>query len=323
MILDAIKTSLEPLWGEYTRIFTEAIRSPYALLTETNAHVLAHRGKELRPVLTLLSAKMCGTPGLQSCVMAAVTEMFHTATLLHDDVADQSDLRRGAATVRKLISPTASVLLGDFWFSRAFQLLMDHKGEFMLQDYAHAIRGMSEGELFQIEKASRRDTSIKDYFEIITAKTALLITAGMRSGAASVQANPQTLSCIEQIGMEIGVIFQIRDDILDYSPQYDTGKPSCHDLQEGKMTLPLLGALESATPSARRRVRALIKAQPFNSPVRQDILDFVAEYHGIDYAQAVLEKRIQDVVAKLEQLPPSQARSQTIDIVHYLSRRKT
>jgi len=145
----------------------------------------------------------------------------------------------------------------------------------------------------------------------------------MRSGAASVQANPQTLSCIEQIGMEIGVIFQIRDDILDYSPQYDTGKPSCHDLQEGKMTLPLLGALESATPSARRRVRALIKAQPFNSPVRQDILDFVAEYHGIDYAQAVLEKRIQDVVAKLEQLPPSQARSQTIDIVHYLSRRKT
>jgi Geranylgeranyl pyrophosphate synthase len=322
MILNAIKSSLEPLWGEYTRIFEEAIRSPYALLTETNAHVLTHRGKELRPVLTLLSAKMCGTPNLRSCVMAAVTEMFHTATLLHDDVADQSDLRRGAATVRKLISPTASVLLGDFWFSRAFQLLMDHKGELMLNDYAHAIRGMSEGELFQIEKASQRDTSIEDYFEIITAKTALLIMAGMRSGAASVQASPQMLSHIEQIGKEIGIVFQIRDDILDYSPQYNTGKPSYHDLQEGKMTLPLLGALENASSQARRQAGALIKAQPLNSPVLQGVLDFVAEYGGVEYAQTILEKRIQDVVAKLEQLSPTQARNQTIDIVHYLSRRK-
>ena len=323
MILDAIKSSLEPLWGEYTRIFTEAIQSPYALLTEANTHLLSHRGKELRPVLTLLSAKMCGTPTLQSCVMAAVTEMFHTATLLHDDVADQSDLRRGAATVRKLISPTASVLMGDFWFSRAFQLLMDHKGELLLKDYAHAIRGMSEGELFQIEKASRRDTSMEDYFEIITAKTALLITAGMRSGAASVQAGPQMLNCIEQIGMKIGVVFQIRDDILDYSPQYNTGKPSCHDLQEGKMTLPLLGALENARPEARLQAYTLIKAQPLNSPVSQDILDFVARHQGVAYAQTVLEKRIQDVLALLEQLPPTQARSQTIDIVQYLSQRKS
>ena len=323
MILDAIKTSLEPLWGEYTRIFTEGIASPYALLTEANAHLLAHRGKELRPVLTLLSAKMCGEAGLQSCVMAAVTEMFHTATLLHDDVADRSDWRRGAATVQKLISPSASVLMGDFWFSRAFQLLMDHRGESVLKDYAHAIRGMSEGELFQMEKATQRNTGIKDYFEIITAKTALLIAAGMRSGAWSVQAGPQMLSRIEQIGMEIGVVFQIRDDILDYSPQYNTGKPCCHDLQEGKMTLPLLGALENAGARARGQAGALIKALPLDSPVPREILDFVAEYHGVAYAQAVLEKRIEQVLTLLEQLPPTQARSQTIDIVHYLSQRKS
>ena len=321
METDAITTFLEPDWGACNRYLLDSVESPFLLLTQANDHLLIHRGKQIRPILTLLSAKLCGNPTPLSGVAAAVVEMVHTATLLHDDVADRSDMRRGAVTVQKRFSPSTSVLLGDFWLARAFQLLMDYGGEILLNNFARAIREMSEGELFQMEKAALRNTTIAEYYQIITKKTALLMAAGMTAGAQSAGAHKAQCEVIEQIGVCLGIAFQIRDDILDYSPQMHTGKPSGQDLLEGKMTLPLLGALEQASKEVRREINRGIQELTPDSHHLEKIIDFVAHYRGIEYAQNEVERKTLEANALLSQCPDNPARLHLQEIIASLSER--
>lgn len=308
MEINKITSFLEPEWSQYEELFSQAIASPYSLLTQINSHLTANRGKQIRPILSLLSAKIFGTPTPLSVATAAVVEMVHTATLLHDDVADQSDTRRGALTVQKLYSPLASVLLGDFWLARAFQLLMDYQGEAFLCYFARAIREMSEGELFQMEKAMQRNTTITEYNEIISKKTAMLMAAGMVAGAQSAGASVSQCKVIEQMGVCIGIAFQIRDDILDYSPQIDIGKPSGHDLMEGKLTLPLLAAMEKAPLEERTEVHKWIQELSVNPQAICKIIDFVQYNHGIEFAQRAVEQKEQEAKALLLQCPDNAAR---------------
>jgi len=323
MEISKITTFLEPEWTRYQQLFFSAIESPYTLLTQINSHITSNRGKQIRPLLALLSAKIFGVPAQLSTVVAAVVEMVHTATLLHDDVADQSDTRRGAQTVQKLYSPLTSVLLGDFWLARAFQLLMDHQGESLLHYFARIIREMSEGELYQMEKAKHFNTTIPDYYQIITKKTATLMAAGMAAGARSAGANDSQCALIEQTGLCLGVAFQIRDDILDYSPQMESGKPFCQDILEGKMTLPLLCALEQAPPQVRKGVEGWMNALETNREVLPNIVDFVNEYHGIDCAQNAIEQKEEEAKALLLQCPESPARQYLFDVAAYLSGRRS
>ncbi|MDR2584648.1 MAG: polyprenyl synthetase family protein [Prevotellaceae bacterium] len=323
MEIENIIHFLEPEWSVYNRFLLDSIGSPYLLLTQANEHLLDHRGKQIRPMLTLLAAKLLGTPTSLTCITAAAVEMVHTATLLHDDVADRSDMRRGFVTVQKRFSPSTSVLLGDFWLARAFQLLVDNGGEVLLDNFARAIREMSEGELFQIEKAIQRNTTIDEYFQIITKKTALLIAAGMSAGAQSAGADPSQRAKIEKIGICIGLAFQIRDDILDYSPQLDTGKPTGQDILEGKITLPLLGALEQAPQKIQKEASIWIHEVGSDPSLLDKIFDFVTQYNGIEYAQKVVEEKTQDANYQLLKYPNNSARFHLQEMISYLSKRST
>jgi octaprenyl-diphosphate synthase len=321
MEIAGVKTFLEPEWSHYQTLFSSAVASPYTLLTQINSHLTATRGKQIRPMLSLLSAKLFGAPSPLSAAVAAVVEMMHTATLLHDDVADQSDTRHGALTVQKLFSPIASVLLGDFWLARAFQLLMDHKGGSLLCYFSRAIREMSEGELFQIEKAMQRNTTIAEYQQIICKKTATLMATGMAAGARSVGADEAQCELIEKIGICLGMAFQIRDDILDYSPQMDTGKPSGQDLMEGKITLPLLAALEQAPTLERREAEVWIRAWESDPRLLSKIVDFVQRNRGIVLAQREVEQKEQEAQTLLLQCPNNAARQHLGEVIAYLSGR--
>ncbi|MCL2738421.1 MAG: polyprenyl synthetase family protein [Bacteroidales bacterium] len=314
---------LEPEWTEYQSLFSSAIDSPYPLLRQINGHLTAGRGKQIRPQLSLLCAKMYGPPTRLSVVTAAVVEMVHTATLLHDDVADQSDTRRGMPTVQKRYSPIASVLLGDFWLARAFQLLMDYQGEHLLRYFAAAIREMSEGELFQIEKAAQRQTTMAEYNLLIGKKTAMLMSAGMAAGARSAGADEASCTLVEQIGHCLGVAFQIRDDIFDYSPQFQTGKPWGQDIIEGKITLPLLGALAQAPEPERQQAEQWIRELVDHPELHARILDFVAQYDGIAFAQKAVEEKNFKAKALLQHCPDTPARRHLANTIDYLSGRNS
>ncbi|MCL1974167.1 MAG: polyprenyl synthetase family protein [Bacteroidetes bacterium] len=307
---------LEPEWSRYQALLSTAISSPYPLVCQINAHVTASSGKQIRPMLSLLCAKMFGHPTSLSVAVAVVVEMVHTATLLHDDVADQSDTRRGKPTVQKRYSPISSVLLGDFWLARAFQLMMDHKGEHLLCYFADAIREMSEGELFQIQKAAERQTTVEEYEQIIRKKTAVLMASGMTAGARSVAADEASCTLVAQIGLCLGMAFQIRDDIFDYSPQLDTGKPWGRDILEGKITLPLLGALVQASEKGRHQAEKWIGQLPDHPELLPCIFTFINQNQGIAYAQKAVEAKITTAKALLQQCPDTPARNQlalTID----------
>ena len=314
---------LDSEWILYQDIIDRAIKSPYRLLSQINNHLTAHQGKQIRPILTLLSARIFGNPTSLTPVVAAVVEMVHTATLLHDDVVDQSVTRRGTLAVQNLYSPLASVLLGDFWFARAFQLLMDHNGESLLHEFAGVIRDMSEGELYQMEMANQFNMSIPDYYQIITKKTAMLMAAGMAAGARSVGADDAQCTLIEQAGICLGVAFQIRDDILDYSPECDVGKPTGQDIMEGKMTLPLLCALENASAGERKKVKGWFLKVKTHQGLISNILNFVSDCHGIEFAQKAVEAKEMEAKALLMKCPKSEARGHLWDVVGLLSGRNS
>ena len=321
MEIDNVTMFLEPEWTQYQMLFSNAVESPYSLLTQINSHVTANRGKQIRPILSLLSAKMFGAPTQLSTVVAAVVEMVHTATLLHDDVADQSDTRRGVLTVQKLYSPLSSVLLGDFWLARAFQLLMDHQGASLLGHFALAIREMSEGELFQMEKAEMGNTTIAEYHQIITKKTAMLIAGGMVAGAQTAGATQQQCHIIEKVAICLGIAFQIRDDILDYSPQLATGKPYGQDLMEGKLTLPLLAAMEQAPYKERQKAESWVRNLKVDPAQLPPIFDFVHRYQGIDFAQCAVAQKEEEIKTLLQQCPNTPARQHLTDVAIYLTGR--
>jgi len=215
------------------------------------------------------------------------------------------------------------VLLGDFWLARAFQLLMDHQGEHLLCYFAGAIREMSEGELFQIEKAVQCHITMVEYGQIIGKKTAALMAAGMAAGARSAGADHASCALIEQIGQCLGAAFQIRDDIFDYSPQLDTGKPWGQDILEGKITLPLLGALEQAPQAERQKAEQWIQDLANHPEYHSQILDFVGRHQGLAFAQKVVEEKTGEAQKILLQCPDSTAGRHLATIINDLSGRST
>ena len=323
MEIRKVITFLEPEWTHYQRLIFSAVETSDTLLSQMNNYLTDKRGKQIRPLLSLLSSRLFGESNQMSTVVAAVVEMVHTATLLHDDVADQSDTRRGVLTVQKSYSPLASVLLGDFWLARAFQLLMDYHGESLLHYFAHVIREMSEGELFQMGKAKQFNTTIPEYYQIITKKTATLMAAGMGAGARATGANDQQSALIEKMGIFLGVAFQIRDDILDYSPQLNTGKPCGQDIWEEKMTLPLLYALEQAPLGVRTEVEGWFRKIKTHREIVPKIIDFVTDYRGIKLAQKAIFQNEREAKEQLMQCPESESRRHLWDVVGFLSGRNS
>ena len=305
-----IRQSLDADWNAFQGILKTALDSPYALLSSIDAYILRKPGKQLRPALALCAARICGTPGPLSHAVAAVAEMIHTASLLHDDVADNAETRRGDRSVQKEFGPAASILLGDYWFARAFQRLMQYDGLQLLPLYADAIRALSEGEMLQMEKAQTLDLTFDQYDTICENKTVSLFRTAMLSGALSVPEkgiSSAFRSVFEKTAYHLGMAFQIHDDMMDYQPVVDSGKPYYQDIRESKITLPLLGAMANAGDGEHRLQVAgwIRKLEQGNEPALNRIIRFVQEYDGLGYAGNVLQHHLEQVKVQLRPLPDS------------------
>ena len=301
---------LEPDWSEVVRLMKAALQSDIRLLNQANDHILSHNGKMLRPALSLLVGRACaGAVDGNGRKIAAAAELMHNATLLHDDVADRSIERRGVPTTSSLMGNDAAVLLGDYWLVKAMDLILDCgvHSERCIRIFAKTLSDLAEGEMLQLQKAVQGDTSRDDYFRIIYSKTASLFEASCVSAAVCAGASEAQLEAAREYGIRVGIAFQIRDDILDYTATDALGKPTGMDLREKKITLPLLGALERVSDERNRLVRRMVCEIDSHPEHFDRIREFVLQEDGIAYAASVLEEYAAKAREALDAFPAGEA----------------
>lgn len=295
-------------WADFQRQFAGSLRSDIPLLEKANRFLLDHGGKKVRPTFTLLVAKaLSGRCDEQVIDCAVATELIHTASLLHDDVVDKAQTRRGVPTMASLYSPTTAVLLGDYWLSKAMALLVDIPDKRVLHIFCKCLGDLAEGEMIQQERAIKGDTTEEDYLNIIYHKTTSLFEAAMLAAAYGVDASVEEISCVQRYAYHVGQAFQMRDDMLDYSPDLSLGKPTGQDILERKITLPLLSLFACAPKSVSREIRRRMKNP--DAEFVFDVFTQIARYHAMDYAQGRLEAEVNQAIEALAPLPGSQAKT--------------
>jgi len=305
--IDRIQNVVRPEMQEFEQRFRLSMKSNVALLDAITHYIVKRKGKQMRPLFVFLSAKACGQIDESTYRAASIVELMHTATLVHDDVVDDSNERRGFFSLNALWKNKIAVLVGDYLLSRSL-LLATENGDFeTLGIISRAVRHMSEGELLQIEKARRLDIREEVYYEIIEGKTASLLAACCAAGAASVGASPETVETLRKFGLLVGMAFQIKDDLFD--------------IKEQKMTLPLIYALSAAPVLEKRRIIRLIKYQHDNPRKVAQVLDFVRNSGGVEYARQKMGEYRQQALDCLQNLPNSEARQALADLVEYTTER--
>jgi len=322
MDLNKIKSDIEYEWQFFQKLMRENLESSSSLLNSINFYLLENKGKQIRPLLTILSAKACGKANDLSISCAAVSEMIHTATLLHDDVADNASQRRGVPTVHTTYSAAASILTGDFWLAKALSHMVKKDSPQILGFFSKTIEDLSEGELFQMQKASSLDTTEEDYYNIIYGKTASLFVASIKSAVFSVGAKTEVLTKMEIYARHLGIAFQIRDDIFDYRPQLKTGKIAGGDIKERKITLPLIFALNSASASEREDILNMLKdgLTDDNKLVAVATI-LIDKYSGITFAQGALMEHCQKAEDALTLLDDSVYKRDLVQLARYVGER--
>lgn len=301
----------------------EALRSDIPLLDATNRALLGNAGKMLRPMLTLLAAGACGSVRDDSARFAAVSELIHNATLLHDDVADGSPIRRGKPTVMSLLGSRASVLIGDYWLVTAIDAILgaSRYSEQAIRLFAKTLADLARGEMLQLEKASSGDTTMDDYLRIIYAKTASLFEAAALSGALSVDADESAREALRGYAVNLGLAFQMKDDILDYAGDLRTGKPSGQDLREQKITLPLLCALAAAPEAEALAVRKQVVHLSDHPEEVAAVQAFVRRMDGIAAAESVMARYGKAAVEALAPLDNSAEKTYLAHLAEFTLRR--
>ena len=278
------------------------LASDVVLINQISAHIVAAGGKRLRPLLTVIVARALGYTGHHHHQLAAIVEFIHTSTLLHDDVVDQSDLRRGRKTANALWGNAPSVLVGDFLYSRSFQLMVELDSMQVMQVLADATNRIAEGEVLQLLHVGNPDTTESDYLGVIERKTAVLFGAATRLGAMVAGADAATQRACADFGMNLGLAFQIADDVLDYTADASAlGKNLGDDLAEGKATLPLIHAMAKATPDARARLAQIVSA--CDTSAMEEVLQAITASGGLDYSRRMAEGYAGEAVAALDTLP--------------------
>jgi octaprenyl-diphosphate synthase len=319
--LDEIRVPVEDDLDAFRSYFREAMRSDHMLLDKITQYVLWQKGKRIRPLLVLLSAQACGGAATDPTHRAAaLVELLHTATLVHDDVVDDAEERRGVFSINALWKNKIAVLLGDFLLSRGLLLSLDHNDDSILHTLSDAVRRMSEGELLQIEKSRLLDVDEATYFRIISDKTASLISACTKSGAVSVSDDEALIERMDAFGETLGLAFQIRDDLFDFSVE-DAGKPIGIDLQEKKMTLPLIVALREAGRREKKRILKIVDQDDKDRDDLRTIAAFVDEHGGIEYARSKMESLAAEARSLLSVLPPSEARTSLVGLTEFAIQR--
>jgi len=320
--IDSIKAPVKQEMELFEQKFRQSMKSSVPLLDKITAYIVKRKGKQLRPLFVFLSAKACGGVNESTYRAAALIELLHTATLVHDDVVDDSNLRRGFFSVNALWKNKIAVLVGDYLLSRGLLLSLDNNDFRLLKIVAGAVREMSEGELLQIEKARRLDIAEPVYFEIIRQKTASLIASCCACGAASAADDEEQIARMRQFGELTGIAFQIKDDLFDYGSAGDIGKPTGIDIKEKKMTLPLIFALAKAERSEKRRIINIIKNHN-NDPERvAEVIAFVWKSGGIEYARERMNEYKEKALTLLSSFPDSPARTSLEQLVIYTTQRE-
>lgn len=307
---------MESELASFREYFRSAMKNRVFLLDQVVQYLLRQKGKQLRPILVLLTARACGGVTESTYRAAALVELLHTATLVHDDVVDEADRRRGLFSINALWKNKVAVLLGDFLLSRGLLLALDHREYELLHIVSDAVRRMSEGELLQIEKARKLDIDEETYYTIISDKTASLIAACTSCGAHSAGVDEELQQAMHAFGQELGMAFQIRDDLFDFGVK-DVGKPLGIDLQEKKMTLPLIHALEKAEPARKKRIMKIVRKKSKSREDIEEVGAFVNEFGGIEYARSTMMDHADRAFGILESLPESEARTALEDLVRF------
>lgn len=325
MDIAKIREYLGADWTAVQELLLSSLNSDIDLLNQTNRSILSHSGKQLRPMLALLTARACAADAKASEATvryACAAELLHNATLLHDDVADDSDQRRGVPTIRSLMGPTVSVLLGDYWLVKAMEQILGDKDSDsrVVRIFSKTLSDLAEGELLQLQKAQNGDTCEKDYLRIIYSKTASLFEASCVSAALSVNASQDAVSAMKSYAVALGIAFQIKDDLLDYSGTESVGKPLGVDILEQKITMPLIGAMANA-PEHEERIRGLVKDIPGHPEYRDLIVEFVKENDGLGYAVSKLDEYVDEAVRALSVLPASYERKMLEELAYYTAKR--
>lgn len=320
MDIRAVKEYLGQDWLSVQERIASALESDISLLNATNASILSQSGKQLRPMMALMFARACTGRATDAGIRyAAAAELLHNATLLHDDVADGSELRRGKPTVMSLMGPSVSVLVGDYWLVKAMELILQDSDTdtTAIRIFSKTLSDLAEGEMLQLQKAQSGDTDEKDYLRIIYNKTASLFEAACVSAAISAGVSEDVVKAARDYAVALGLAFQIKDDILDYSGTESVGKPLGVDILEQKITLPLLGALNNVSGQKQAEVRGMVKDIVGRPELRDDIVSFVKENGGLEYAKARLEGYVNEAVHALDILPDSREKECLVELARY------
>jgi len=301
--------------------FRESVRSQTPLLDRIMRYIVKRKGKQIRPMFVLLSARLCGEITEPAYRAASLVELLHTATLVHDDVVDDSLERRGFFSVYALWKNKVSVLVGDYLLAKGLLMSLDHNDHKILHILSDAVRKMSEGELLQIEKARSLNLSEDIYFEIIKNKTASLLASACSAGAWSTSNDEAIAEKMRLFGEKTGIAFQIKDDLFDYSSE-KIGKPTGNDIKEKKLTLPLIYTLNTADKKTRRDIIYILKNKNRDKEKVNWVIEKVNETGGILYATKKMNEYKKDALAILNQFPETPARKGLEDLVLYVTERK-
>jgi octaprenyl-diphosphate synthase len=308
--------------GLFENKFKESLKTNVSLLDKIMHYIIKRKGKQMRPMFVFLSSKLFNNVNESTYTAASLIELLHTATLVHDDIIDESNFRRGFFSINSLWKNKISVLVGDFLLSRGLLLAVEKEEFKLLKIVSKAVKEMSEGELLQIEKTRKLDITEEIYYEIIKKKTATLISACCESGAQASNASKEDVKKMSDFGEKAGIAFQIKDDLFDYTQNPLIGKPTGIDIREKKMTLPLIYTLNKVDDKTKKYIINTIKNDSKNSIKVEEIIMLVKNNNGLDYAEKKMNSFYQQALNILDELPNNEAKNSLIKLLEYVIKRE-
>jgi octaprenyl-diphosphate synthase len=321
--ISAIRKPVEKDLKAFEPYFQKIMSSKVPLLGIITNYIYRRKGKQIRPLLVFLSAGLNGGISESTFVAAGMIELLHTATLIHDDVVDEANERRGSFSINALWRSKIAVLVGDYLLSKGLLLAIDTNEFELLRNMSKAVKEMSEGELTQIERSRKMDIDEEVYFEIIHKKTATLIASCLVNGAVSAGATQRAVDCMNEYGVNLGLAFQIKDDLFDYQAKGVLGKPIGNDIKENKLTLPLIYALSKVEKTEKRKILNLLRKSKNSSRAVGQVIEFAEKNGGIDYTTSKMIEYKDKAKAALDFFPKSPHRDSLMDIADFIVERKS
>jgi octaprenyl-diphosphate synthase len=320
--LSDIKKPVAAEMRDFESYFNRTLQSNIPLFHTILNYIIRRKGKQMRPLLVFLTAKLNGTINETTYVAATFIELLHTATLVHDDVVDDASERRGLKSINALYNSKIAVLVGDYLLAQGLLISVEKNKFNMLAIVSTAVKEIVKGELVQLQKTRKLDIKEKDYFRIISMKTAALISACTACGASSVTEDEETIARMKSFGENVGIAFQIKDDLLDYSGSNMTGKREGNDIKEKKITLPLIHALREAGPVDRRKIIRILRKKKKGRTEINAVIDFVKNHKGLEYAESKMKEYSDKALRLLDIYPESETKSALIEFVIFSTLRK-